>query len=91
MARKKEPGPAGFVLFDVVYEDGTQSSNRKVPDSEVGGLDGDLPAKTFIEQQDRMVGEKSGRPRGKIKTLVRSGRRLLPQAQSGYAAARSRG
>jgi len=91
MARKKEPGPAGFVLFDVVYEDGTLSSNRKVPDSEVGGLDGDMPAKTFIEQQDRMVGEKSGRPRGKIKTLVRSGRRLLPQAQSGYAAARSRG
>ena len=91
MARKKEPGPAGFVLFDVVYEDGTLSSNRKVPDTEVGGLDGDLPAKTFIEQQDRVVGEKSGRPRGKIKTINRSGRRLLPQAQSGYAAARGRG
>jgi hypothetical protein len=90
MARKKEPGPAGFVLFDVVYEDGTLSSNRKVPDTEVGGLDGDLPAKTFIEQQDRIVGEKSGRPRGKIKTIVRSGRRMLPAGQSGYAAARSR-
>lgn len=90
MARKKEPGPAGFVLFDVVYEDGTLSSNRKVPDAELGGLDGDLPAKTFIEAQDRMVGEKSGRPRGRIKSIARSGRRLLPQSQSNYAAARGR-
>ena len=85
MARKKEPGPAGFVLFDVVYEDGTLSSNRKVPDADLGGLDGDLPAKTFIEAQDRMVGEKSGRPRGKIKTIVRSGRRMLPEAPRKYA------
>ena len=91
MARKKEPAPAGFVLFDVVYEDGSQTSNRRVPDIDLGGLDGDLPAKTFIEQQDRMVGEKSGRPRGKIKTINRSGRRTLPAGQSGYAAARSRG
>ena len=90
MARRKEPGPAGFVLFDVVYEDGTLSSNRKVPDAELGGLDGDLPAKTFIEAQDRMVGEKSGRPRGRIKSIARSGRRLLPQSQSNYAAARGR-
>ena len=85
MARKKEPAPAGFVLFDVVYEDGTQTSNRRVPDTDLGGLDGDVPAKTFIEQQDRMVAEKSGRPRGKIKSIARSGRRLLPQAQSNYA------
>jgi hypothetical protein len=85
MARKKEPGPAGFVLFDVVYEDGTLTSNRRVPDSDLGGLDGDLPAKTFIEQQDREVGEKSGRPRGKIKSIVRSGRRLLPEARKKYA------
>lgn len=85
MARKKQPGPAGFVLFDVVYEDGTLSSNRKVPETEVGGLDGDLPAKTFVEAQDRMVGEKSGRPRGRIKSISRSGRRLLPAAQSNYA------
>jgi len=90
MARKKEPGPAGFVLFDIVYEDGTLSSNRKVPASEVGGLDGDLPAKTFIEEQDRVVGEKSGRPRGRIKSIARSGRRLLPESKSNYAMAQSR-
>ena len=49
MARK--PGKrAEFVLFDVVYEDGTQRSNRKVPGELLGGLDGDTPARTFIEQ-----------------------------------------
>jgi hypothetical protein len=85
MARKKEPGPSGFVLFDIVYEDGTLSSNRRVPDAELGGLDGDLPAKTFVEAQDRMVGEKSGRPRGRIKSIERSGRRLLPDAPRKYA------
>jgi CspA family cold shock protein len=39
------------VLFDVIYEDGTQSSNRKVPASELGGLDGDSPARAFVEIQ----------------------------------------
>src|SRR4051794_4852083 len=39
MARK--PGTktnTEFVLFDVLYEDGTQRSNRKVPSSALGGL-----------------------------------------------------
>lgn len=80
MARKKEPGPAGFVLFDVIYEDGALSSNRRVPETEVGGLDGDAPAKAFIEAQDRAVAEKSGRPRGRIKSIVRSARRTLAEA-----------
>ena len=34
-----------FVLFDVLYEDGSRTSNRKVPGSELGGVDGDLRAK----------------------------------------------
>ena len=38
-----------FVLFDVLYEDGSRTSNRKVPGSELGGVDGDLRAKTYIE------------------------------------------
>ena len=33
-----------FILFDVLYEDGTRTSNRKVPGSELGGVDGDLRA-----------------------------------------------
>ncbi len=51
MARRQQPQPSGFVLFDVLYEDGTQSSNRKVPATELGGLDGDAPARTFVEIQ----------------------------------------
>ncbi len=62
-----------FALFDVLYEDGTQSSNRKVPISALGGLDGDAPAREIIEAQDRKIGEASGRPRPKIKSIARSG------------------
>ena len=50
---KKQPIANGFVLFDVLYEDGTQTSNRRVPAAELGGLDGDLPAKAIVEMQDR--------------------------------------
>jgi hypothetical protein len=74
MARKK-PGTkanAEFVLFDVTYEDGTRLSNRRVPASVLGGLDGDEPGKAVIEAEDRKIGELSGRPRGKIKSIARS-------------------
>ena len=64
-----------FVFFDVLYEDGTQSSNRKVPSSELNDLDGDLPAKTYIEAQDRKIAEVSGKPRGPIKSVMRANRR----------------
>ena len=40
-----------FALFNVLYEDGSQSSNRKVPVSALGGLDGDTPALEIIESQ----------------------------------------
>jgi hypothetical protein len=69
---KKQPVPNGFVLFDVIYEDGTQTSNRRVPAAELGGLDGDLPAKAIVEAQDRKIGEMSGMPRGRIKSIARS-------------------
>ena len=64
-----------FVLFDVVYADGTRTSNRKVPGSELGGVDGDLPAKTYIEALDRQIAEISGKPRTPIKSLTRVRRR----------------
>jgi hypothetical protein len=63
-----------FVLFDVVYEDGSQRSNRKVPADLLGGLDKDEPARSFIMEQDREIGEKSGLPPLPIMTLKRSGR-----------------
>jgi hypothetical protein len=64
-----------FVFFDVVYEDGTQTSNRKVPGSELDDIDGDLLAKPFLEAQDHKIAEMSGRPRPSIKTVSRVRRR----------------
>ena len=40
MAKKPGSNPKGeFVMFDVVYEDGSQRSNRRVPADLLGGLD----------------------------------------------------
>jgi hypothetical protein len=73
MATKKR-NATGFVAFDIVYEDGSRSSNRRVPSSVLGGLDGDLPATAAIEAQDRDISQASGRPRLAIKSIARSGR-----------------
>lgn len=71
MARK--PGSKNeFVLFDVIYEDGSQRSNRRVPKDILGGLDGDNPAREVIEAQDREITERSGQPTLAIKTVRRS-------------------
>ena len=72
MAKKQQARPSGFVLFDVFYEDGTQTSNRKVPASELGGLDGDAPARTIIESQDQKIAEMSGSRRSPIKSVARA-------------------
>jgi hypothetical protein len=69
---KKPAARQEFVLFDVVYEDGTQRSNRKVPAELLGGLDGDEPARTEIEAQDRAIAERSGLPPLGIKSIKRS-------------------
>lgn len=75
MARKpKSASKSEFTLFNVFYEDGSQSSNRRVPSSELGGLDGDTPARSIIEAQDREIAERSGRPRSPIKTIKRVGK-----------------
>ena len=69
----KKPTPRNeFVFFDVIYEDGSQRSNRRVPGDILGGLDGDDPAKAEIEAQDRGIAEKSGMPPLSIKSIKRS-------------------
>jgi hypothetical protein len=73
MGRRHNDRPiAGFVLFDVLYEDGTRSSNRKIPFSELAGIDGDVPARSYIEGQDRKNADVSGRPPNLIKSVIRS-------------------
>ncbi len=70
----RKPGlNSEFVMFDVVYEDGTQRSNRKVPRALIGGVDGDKPAHGFLIEQDRDIAEKSGRPASPIRSITRSG------------------
>ena len=72
-ARTKKK-PSDYVLFDVTYEDGSRTSNRKVPVDELTGSDEDGAAKAFIESQDRRIAEASGMPRGAIKSILRVGR-----------------
>jgi hypothetical protein len=62
-----------FVFFDVIYEDGSQRSNRRVPAAILGGLEKDEPARGFIMEQDREIAEKSGRSALAIKSIARSG------------------
>ena len=72
MARKPATR-AEFTLFDVSYEDASQRSNRRVPSKILGGLEGDAPARAVIEEQDRIIAEKSGFPASPIKSIRRSG------------------
>jgi hypothetical protein len=69
-----------FTLFDVIYEDGSQRSNRRVPSDILGGLDGDAPARAVIEEQDRLIAERSGTPPLAVKSLHRSGDKKADEA-----------
>ncbi|MBL4613593.1 MAG: hypothetical protein JKY27_01790 [Magnetovibrio sp.] len=62
-------------MFNVTYEDGTISSNRRVPNE---GLDqsfgGDIMelARTAIQDQDNEIAQRSNQRRAKIKSIVRA-------------------
>ena len=86
MARKKQPADTGFVRFDVVYEDGSRSSNRKVPAAALNEPDAEAAARAFIEAQDREIAAKSGAPRGRVKSLARSGAAAAPPRGRGRKA-----
>ena len=74
MAKMKPRNQTGVVLFDVFYDDGSRASNRKVPADTVGGLDGDEPARAYIEEQEQKIAAMSGKPARTIDRVVRSGR-----------------
>jgi hypothetical protein len=69
---KSKPVESGYVLFDVLYEDGSRTSNRRVPRSLLGNLEADEPARTAIEEQDEAIAERAGRARLPIKKITRS-------------------
>ncbi|HEU4805950.1 MAG TPA: hypothetical protein VFS91_09130 [Nitrobacter sp.] len=74
MPKKPGTNPKGeFAFFNVLYEDGSQRSNRRVPSELLGGLEGDEPARAFIVEQDREIADKGGRPPPVIKSISRVG------------------
>ncbi len=68
----KSRASTSVVMFDVLYEDGTRSSNRKVSAVALDGWEGDAPARGIIEAQDREIAAASGRPRSDIKSIMRT-------------------
>ncbi|MBN9063062.1 MAG: hypothetical protein BGP06_08820 [Rhizobiales bacterium 65-9] len=70
--KKSKPLVRGFIYYDVLYDDGSRSSRRRVPAEILESLDGEKAVRAVIEEQDNEIAEKSGRPRGKIRQLVRS-------------------
>jgi hypothetical protein len=71
MAPIKRRAESSFVLFDVTYVDGSQSSNRKVLASIVESFEGEAAVRAAIEAQDREIALASGRSRGQIKAIAR--------------------
>jgi len=83
MAKKPGSSPKNeFVFFDVLYEDGSQRSNRRVPAELLGGLEKDEPARGFIIEQDREIAEKSGRAPLPIKSIGRAGAKKIEQLEA---------
>jgi hypothetical protein len=73
MAKKKQKVDDSTVMFDVVYEDGTKSSRRRVATAELDPHDrDDASAKTIIMAQDQKIAQMSGNPRAPIKSITRS-------------------
>jgi hypothetical protein len=66
------PQERGFVLFDVVFEDGSRASNQRVPMEILCGLDGDQPARELIEQQGAEIAQKAARPPRATQSLIRT-------------------
>jgi hypothetical protein len=72
MAKKQKKIEDSFVFYDVIYEDGTKSSRRKINAAGVDASDVETFAMTEIMNQDRRISEMSGKSRGQVKTLVKS-------------------
>ena len=76
MARKKPKGKgAVFTAFNVAYEDGTVTSNRRVAnellDQSYGDSFEDL-ARAALEDQDQEIAKRSGQSRARIKSITKA-------------------
>ena len=75
MAMKSNGKGAAFIMFNVIYEDGMVTSNRRISndllDQSFGDSLQDL-ARIAIENQDNEIAQRSGQSRAKIKTIARA-------------------
>ena len=71
MSRKKPTARIETLFFNVTYEDGSLSSNRKILATQLENANDDDAAQALIAKQDREIGERSGRPRPAIKSIAR--------------------
>ena len=70
MGRMKPKARQEFELFNVYYEDGSQTSNRKVLVSDLDVLmDRDEQIEALIAAQDAEIAERSGKSRGPIASI----------------------
>ena len=77
MARNKikKKKNAGFMTFNVHYEDGMVTSNRRIPNDQLDQSYGDSLqdlARTAIESQDNEIAQRSGQRRAKITSIVQA-------------------
>jgi hypothetical protein len=70
-SKRTKAGDSAYALYNVLYEDGSRSSNRKVPVSAIDQLQIEASAKAVLEAQDRRIAELSGRPQRVIKSIGR--------------------
>jgi hypothetical protein len=75
MARKKPTTNAEVIVVNVLYEDGTQTSNRRLPGVELNGYEDEDLIRQAVEAQDQKISELSGQTRGPIKSIQRIGSR----------------
>lgn len=75
MARRQTKSKgAEFTLFNVTYEDGSITSNRRVANDQLGQSFGDDLmdlARTAIEEQDNAIAQRSNQRRAKIQSITR--------------------
>ena len=75
MDRRSRRTKEEFQVFNVIYQDGSLSSNRRIATSKIDVFDADASIKAIIEAQDREIAERSARTRPSVKSVERVSRR----------------
>lgn len=73
-SRNKKAAKVAFEMFNVVYEDDSLSSNRRVSGELLENPYGEDPmdlARLAIEKQDDEIAQRSGQRKAKIKSITK--------------------